>query len=204
MRVAQARRPRSAWHAGGVRLTGIRLGTTPAALRALGLWLTDGAAGVGGVTIATGPGEGIVGLDLEGAPARGPLPLTTVPAVPDGDHALGATAVDHVVVLTGDVDRTIDALGVAPRRRDERDGRVYGFVVVETALLEVVGPVTPDDRPARPWGLALTVADLDAAVAFLGDACGEPRPAVQPGRRIATVRHEALGIGVPTVLLSPR
>ena len=77
-------------------------------------------------------------------------------------------------------------------------------MVVETSLLEVAGPAVADARPARPWGLALTVADLDAAVALLGDACGPPRDAVQPGRHIATVDHEALGLGVPTVLLSPR
>lgn len=187
-----------------MRLTGIRLGTTPAALRGLGLHVEGAAAGVGGVTLEAGPGEGIVGLALTGAPPDGPLPLLEVAPVGDGEHPLGATAVDHVVVVTGDVDRTIAALGATPRRRDERDGRVYGFVVAETALLEVVGPAARTDRPATLWGLALTVADLDAAVTLLGDACGAPRAAVQPGRRIATVRHEALGLGVPTVLLSPR
>ena len=197
-----------------MRLTGIRLGTTPAALRGLGLALEGRAAGVGGVTLeagagaghgaGVGQGSGIVGLDLTDAPSDGPLPLVEVARVPDGDHPIGATAVDHVVVVTGDVDRTIAALGATPRRRDERDGRVYGFVTVETALLEVVGPVDATERPATLWGLALTVDDLDAAVALLGDACSDPRDAVQPGRRIATVRHEALDLGVPTVLLTPR
>lgn len=187
-----------------MRLSGIRLGTTPAALRALGLVLEDGRAGVGGVTIEAVPGTGILGLDLHGAPPEGPLPLVDVPRVPDGAHPLGATAVDHVVVLAGDVAATIAGLGAEARRVDRRDGRVYGFVVAGTALLEVVGPAVPDERPARLWGLALTVADLDAAVALLGDACGPPGPAVQPGRRIATVHHAAIGLGVPTVLLGPR
>lgn len=187
-----------------MRLTGIRLGTTPAALRGLGLALDGTAAAVGGVTLAAGPGEGLVGLDLVGAPADGPLPLVDVPPATARDHPSGATAVDHVVVVTGDVDRTIAALGTTPRRRDERGGRVYGFVVVGTAVLEVVGPVAPTGRPATLWGIALTVADLEAAVALLGDACGPSREAVQPGRRIATVDHTALGLGVPTVLLSPR
>lgn len=187
-----------------MRLTGIRLGTTPAALRGLGLALDGDRAGVGGVTIQAAPGHGILGLHLAGAPADGPLPLVEVPAAPDGDHPLGATAVDHVVVRSGDVDRTVAALGTQARRTDVREGRRYAFVVVGTALLELVGPAVPDDRPARPWGLALAVADLDAAVAWLGAACGEPRDAVQPGRRIATVRHDALGLGVPTVLLTAR
>ena len=187
-----------------MRLTGIRLGTTPDALRRLGLDVVGDRAGVGGVTLEAVPGEGILALDLAGASASGPLPLAAVETVADGDHPLGATAVDHVVVLTGDVEATIEAVGAVPRRIDERDDRRYGFVVAETALLEFVGPATPDDRPARLWGLALTVADLDEAADHLGEACGEPKDAVQPGRRIATVRHEAIGLGVPTVLLSPR
>jgi len=190
-----------------VRLEGIRLGTTPGALRRLGLDVLDDRCLVGEVTLATAAGEGILGLDLAGAPADGPLALVDVaPAqVSDHhDHPLGATAVDHVVVLCGEVRATIAALGATPRRFVERDGRHYGFVVAETALLEFVGPAATNDRPARLWGIALTVADLDEAVARLAGACGAPKDAVQPGRRIATVRHEQLGLSVPTVLLSPR
>lgn len=187
-----------------MRLEGIRLGTTPAALRRLGLDVPGDRCRVGEVTLATAPGAGILGLDLTGAPADGPLPLVEVPPAPPSDHPVGATAVDHVVVLCGDVRATIGALGATPRRVDERDGRHYGFVVVETALLEFVGPAATNDRPARVWGLALTVADLDDAVARLAGACSAPKEAVQPGRRIATVRHEQLGLSVPTVLLSPR
>lgn len=187
-----------------MRLEGLRLGATGEALAALGLAVIAGRAVVGGVTLEAAPGEGILGLDLTGASADGPLPLVEVEPGPPGEHPVGAIAVDHVVVLCGDVDATIAALGTEPRRVEERDGRRYGFVVATTTLLEFVGPVKPDGRPARPWGLGLAVADLDAAVRQLGLACGEPGAAVQPGRRIATVRHERLGLSVPTVLLSPR
>lgn len=187
-----------------MRLEGIRLGTTGAALERLGLAVSDDRCRVGEVTLEAAPGAGVLGLDLTGAPADGPLPLVHVPPAPAGAHRLGATAVDHVVVLCGDVHATIAALGTTPRRIDERDGRRYGFVLAETALLEFVGPAATNDRPARLWGLALTVADLDEAVARLAGACGTPKDAVQPGRRIATVRHEQLGLSVPTVLLSPR
>jgi hypothetical protein len=187
-----------------VQLDGIRLGTTGAALRDLGLAVEDGRTQVGGVTLEAVPGEGILGLALDGAPQQGPLPLVHVEPGGPTVHALGATAVDHVVVLCGDVLATVDGLGVEPRRVEERDGRRYAYVVAQTALLEFVGPVVVDDRPARPWGLALAVDDIDRAAARLGDACGVPRAAVQPGRRIATVRHERIGLGVPTVLLSPR
>lgn len=187
-----------------MRLDGIRLGTTGAAMERLGLAVSDDRCRVGEVTLEAAPGEGILGLDLTGAPADGPLPLVDVPTARAAAHPLGATAVDHVVVLCGDVRATITALGAEPRRLDERDGRQYGFVLAETALLEFVGPIPTDDRPARLWGLALTVADLDEAVARLAGACGAPKGAVQPGRRIATVRHDQLGLSVPTVLLSPR
>lgn len=187
-----------------MRLDGIRLGTTEEALRRLGLATTGGRAAVGGVVLEVAAGSGILGLDLHGVPQDAPLPLASVASAPDSTHPLGATAVDHVVVRCGDVRGAIAALGTTPRRVDDREGLVYGFVVAETALLEFVGPSEPDDRPPRPWGLALTVADLDAAVARLGDACGPPRDAIQPGRRIATVRHDRLDLRVPTVLLSPR
>lgn len=190
-----------------MRLTGVRLGTAPAALERLGLDVAGDRAGVGGVTIEAagdGAGEGILGLDLDRAADGGPLPLVHVEPVEDGAHPLGATAVDHVVVLAGDVDAAVRDLGAVARRTEVRDGRRYAFVVAGTALLEFVGPATPDGRPPRCWGLALTVADLDVAVALLGEACGAPKDAVQPGRRIATVRHAELGLGVPTVLLSPR
>ena len=51
------------------------------------------------------------------------------------------------------------------------------------------------DGPAFFWGLAFKVADLDATVAAIGDgALQRPAPAVQPGRRIATLRRSA-GLG---------
>lgn len=191
-----------------MRLRGVAIGTTAAALGRLGLTVVDDhAAAVGDVTIEAVPdrdGDGLLGLDLGGAPADGPLPLVDVAPVAEHAHPLGATAVDHVVVLAGDVEAAIAGLGAEPRRIDERDGRRYGFVVAETALLEFVGPAEPDDRPARLWGIALTVDDVDAAAALLGAAAGAPKDAVQPGRRIVTVRHERLGFPVPTVLLSPR
>ncbi|MFM7307042.1 MAG: hypothetical protein ACKO2Q_03545, partial [Actinomycetota bacterium] len=55
---------------------------------------------------------------------------------------------------------------------------------------------------ATYWGFVVTVADLDAAIAHLGpDVIGAAKPAVQPGRRIATVRSGA-GLGVPLALMS--
>ncbi len=62
------------------------------------------------------------------------------------------------------------------------------------------GEVEPG--PARFWGITFTVADLDACAELLGDRLGSIREAVQPGRRIATVRESA-ALGLPVALISP-
>ncbi len=61
----------------------------------------------------------------------------------------------------------------------------------------------PSDGSVRFWGLTLVVSDLDAAAARLGSRLGAVKDAVQPGRRIATVRREA-GLSVPLALMTPR
>jgi hypothetical protein len=55
--------------------------------------------------------------------------------------------------------------------------------------------------PARFWGLALLSDDLEQTVGQFGKHASEIRPAVQPGRRIATLRRSA-GIAVPIALMS--
>ena len=69
------------------------------------------------------------------------------------------------------------------------------------SIIEIV----ESDRVRSPalFGLVLNVADLDAAAARLGpELVSAPKPAVQPGRRIATVRAGA-GLGVALALMSP-
>jgi hypothetical protein len=46
------------------------------------------------------------------------------------------------------------------------------------------------------------VPDLDATAAALGERLGAVKDAVQPGRRIATLRRQA-GAGVPLAFMSP-
>jgi hypothetical protein len=67
----------------------------------------------------------------------------------------------------------------------------------------VVEVVEADGRAPRLWGLVVVVADLDAAAEALGDRLGAVKDAVQPGRRIATVRREA-GLSTPLALMTPR
>jgi hypothetical protein len=58
------------------------------------------------------------------------------------------------------------------------------------------------DRPAFFWGLAFVAPDLEATVAGIGDGASEVRDAVQPGRRIATLRRSA-GLSLPAALMTP-
>ena len=196
-------------------LRGLTIGGPVAPWEALGLAVgADGAIVVGGVALRFGAeGTGIRGWSLAGLePQLTDLDglVTTVndePAPPAGPgHPLGAVAIDHVVALTGDLDRTTGALRAAGldhrRTRDAGGGVRQAFFLVGPCLLEVGGPADGHDAAAF-WGLTLVVTDLDAAADLLGDRLGAVKDAVQPGRRIATVRREA-GHGVPLALMSPR
>jgi hypothetical protein len=67
---------------------------------------------------------------------------------------------------------------------------------------QVVAERGGPDRPARLWGLALLAPDLDATVTALAEHVGAVRDAVQPGRRIATLKRSAR-LAVPVALMSP-
>lgn len=115
------------------------------------------------------------------------------PGSPPVHHPNGVTGIDHVVVVTPDLDRTTAALeqrGVAARRtREAGRGRLQRFFRLGEVILEVVGPAeAAGDGPATFWGLAFTVADIDTTARHLAGRIGEPRRAVQQGRRIATLR----------------
>ena len=181
-------------------------GGEPAAWVRLGFALQeDGSAHVGGLRLATGSEELLVeaaGLEVE-RPDGLAITATTDGAVDAGSHPNGAVAIDHVVAFTDSVDRTSAALehaGAPLRRRAEpRPGTPMAFHRLGPLVLEVVlaGP-----RPAL-WGLVVVVADLDACASDLGWLLGDVRQAVQPGRRIATVRPEA-GLPVALALMTPQ
>ncbi len=153
---------------------------------------------------------------LTGSITYGDAVAAPMPAAPD--HPNGVVAIDHLVVMTPDVDRTVAALvdlDIECRRR--REGAAYGRETMRQAffwlgtgdnrvILEVVGPELVDpakaNDPARFFGLALTCRDLDETVAFFGDLMKPPVNAVQEGRRIATLSSRA-GLGVALALMSP-
>ena len=144
-----------------------------------------------------GPRRGIVGWELD-IERSGP---------DSAPHPNGAVRVDHVVMLSPDLDRTVAELesqGFDLRRR--REGPTPGgstrqaFFRAGEPILEVVqapegtSVARDPDGAARLWGLAFAVGDMEETAAALGDLLGRPRDAVQPGRTIATLRPEA-GVG---------
>jgi hypothetical protein len=196
---------------------------TPAAWSALGFEVDDDICVVGDVRIrlaGSDAGKGLAGWsvrDLESTELDG-LATTRSDRRPPGEspaHPNGITAIDHVVAITPTLERTILALqgaGLDLRRIREQPTPAgaprQAFFRLGATILEVVQE-PPEaieraggDHPAFFWGLALVAPDLDTTVAGLGDRAGEIRPAVQPGRRIATLRRSA-GLTVPVALMTP-
>jgi hypothetical protein len=195
-----------------------------AAWAALGFAIEDGTALLGQVSLRfTAPGaeRGIVGWSLRGlaTAALDGLPTThseREAPVPGAEHPNGVLAIDHIVAMSPAFERSVEALqdaGLDLRRiRDEptpAGAPRQAFFRLGDEILELVQE--PEDivaraggptRPARFWGLALLAPDLDATVARMAPHAGEPRAAVQAGRRIATVRRSA-GLAVALALMSP-
>jgi hypothetical protein len=142
--------------------------------------------------------------DLAGAVDGVPLrPGSVVPAT---DHANGCFELDHVVIVTPSIEHTSAALdevlGLPQRRVRETETVRQAFHRFDErgCIIELVETV----RAERPtlWGLVVNTTDLDGFVGHAGpDLVGDPKPAVQRGRRIVTVRGAA-GLGIPLAVMS--
>lgn len=195
----------------------------PDAWSALGFAVDEGTCVVGGVRIrlaGSKTGRGLTGWSLRdaGSTELDGLPTSLSDRRPPTDaptHANGIAALDHVVAISPDLDRTVAALegaGLDLRRIREAPTPAgaprQAFFRLGATILEVVQEPAEaseragGDRAAFFWGLAFVAADLDATVAGLGDRVSEARDAVQPGRRIATLRRSA-GLSVPVALITP-
>lgn len=173
--------------------------------------------GVGIRLVGRECGTGIVGWSLRGVPADirdvdgVPTTATDEPPATPATHPNGVTSVDHVVLLSPDLARTVTALadlGVRPRR--ERDGELGGqpirqvFYRLGEVIVEVVGaPNTAGDGPSTLWGLTYVIDDVEATAESFGHRTSPVKDAVQPGRRITTLRHRGFGMSVRTALISP-
>jgi hypothetical protein len=151
---------------------------------------------------------GLEGAELGGLPE--PVASGIDGAAAAAPHPNTVSAVDHVVAFSPDLDRTVAALedaGLDLRRI--REGPTPGgamrqaFFRIGEPILEVIEARadSPLDAP-RLWGLAFVTSDLDAPARFMGDDLGEPRDAVQPGRRIVSARRSA-ELGAPVAFMTP-
>jgi len=204
-------------------IASIVVAAEPAEWKGAGFTVTDCVVLAGTVAISlagSAAGRGIVSWalrDVASAELDG-LPTTVADAGAPREcvtHPNGVLRLDHVVAFSPDLRRTVPALEAAGldlrRLREGPTGagaERQAFFRFGEAILEVVEhpPGTPAaedrDAPSRFWGLAFLVGDLDASAAHLGPLLGTPREAIQPGRRIATMRREA-GLGLPVALISP-
>ena len=151
----------------------------------------------------------IDGLRLLAASDQGPS-LNSVASQP---HPNGITSIDHIVVSTGDSQRSIAAFESAGFEvRGSRSTSSYGSPMRQTffwagdVIVELMGPdlgEATSESPAQIFGLALVAADLDSTAAALGELLGTPKAAVQTGRQIARLRTNSVGIGLPIAVMSP-
>jgi hypothetical protein len=202
----------------------LRIADEPARWRELGFAVEDSCCQLGSVRVRLAgrdAGKGILGwslrevvsLELDGLnTTRSSAPLPGPPPA----HPNGVERIDHVVAMSPALDRSVRALeaaGLSLRRIREEPTPAgaprQAFFRLGAEILEViqeperiVAAAGGPDRPARLWGLALIASDLDRAVQALAPHASAPHDAVQPGRRIATVRRSA-ELAVPIALMTP-
>lgn len=195
-----------------VRLAGIGVPDAPVAWETIGCIVVDGAIPLANGALLLGR-EGLVLADpVEAADLEG-VPLSTGVTLPAVDHPCGAFELDHLVLLTDALERTStvvhEMLGLEQRRiretgtvrqafhrfPDPPAGTGRGCIVEVVESDRVEGVVM--------MGVVLNVADLFDLADRLGpDVVSLPKPAVQPGRHIATVRRD-VGLGTAVALMSP-
>jgi hypothetical protein len=192
------------------RLVGLCVEGPKDAWRSLGLAIDNGVAMVGGIALRLAEGTaGIVAWELVHDDSEGDRPahidgLPTRWVEPHDFEPNPSITLDHVVVMTDDLIRTCDAIAAATgeplkRIREAGGGRQQGFFRLGEAIIEVVGPASPE--PSL-WGLVLNVDDIHDVCDHLGpDVVGLPKPAVQPGRFIATIRRD-MNLGTAVALMS--
>lgn len=159
--------------------------------------------GLAGWTLS-GVDESLAGTLIDGLATQvvaAPPPVFT-------RHEMGASGLDHVVVMTPDLERTstaiADATGCQLKRVREVGTMRQGFHRIGRGglIVELVERPEIDAGPASFWGVVINVDDLDLACARIGDdRISVPKDAVQPGRRIATVRADA-DLGLPVALMT--
>lgn len=195
-----------------VHLAGIGVPDAPSAWQQLECTVIDGAVALANGALLLGR-EGIV---VDGAPDGLPGDVEGVPLAVGGvvepvAHPSGAFELDHLVLLTDSLERTSAAveaaLGLECRRVRETETVRQAFHRFDDAggsrgcIVELV----ESDRVDRTtmMGVVLNVTDLFDLAERLGpDMVSFPKPAVQRGRYISTVRR-GVGLGTSVALMTP-
>jgi hypothetical protein len=191
-------------------LASLHIADPPGRWEALGFDVRAGVCELGAVAVCLGAdGTGITAWNVRGVAAGDIDGLASAEPGPEAQtatHPNGAIGIDHLVVITPDFDRTAAALEAADiplRRVRDADGFRQGFRRLGPAILELVESKGDDaSAPARFWGLVVIVNDLEALADRLGERLGTIRPAVQPGRSIATLRKSA-GLSLAVAFMDP-
>ena len=198
------------------------IGDDPDAWRTAGFSVIGNEIVFGKVTVelaGTSGARGVLGWRIDGV-ASDVAGIRTVPSAGEVvspaprsglDNTNAIFAIDHVVVETGDLDQTVRdfvEVGMSERRRGQittpHGERGQSFLWAGRVIIEIVGPIEArSDQRVGIWGLALVSANLQTTSHVLAENISEPRDAIQPGRKIATVNHRALDISVPIVVMSP-
>jgi hypothetical protein len=197
--------PPEAWRDAGFDVEGDSFAVESVVVRLAG---PDAGRGIVGCTMREVGVEGVDGLPVarSGSPRRDAV---------EHVHPNSVRTIDHLVAFTPSLARTVPLLekaGLDLRRIREEPTpggapRQAFFRLAEVVLeLVEVPPGSQEehnpDAPSRFWGLAFGVEDLDRCAAYLGERLGEPRDAVQPGRRIATMRRSA-GLSPGIAFMTP-
>jgi hypothetical protein len=207
----------------GPTIDELTLADDPAHWRALGFAVSDHTCQIGAVRVRFSDQQarrGILSWSLRGVQSTelDGLPTTISeqpPPVREVAHPNGTLSIDHVVAFSPAFERSVKALQAAGldlrRVRDEptpAGAPRQAFFRLGAEILELVqepeeavSQLGGPDHPARFWGLAVLVQDIDRSAELLAPHVSEPREAVQPGRRIATVKRSA-GLTVPLALMS--
>ena len=166
-----------------------------------------GKRGISGAAVCGMSGV-IDSLKFDKAPNLTP---SSIDACPRSVHPNGVTQIDHLVVTTPDCDRTtlaFESNGIHPRKvrtfgNDEAKMR-QTFFWLGDVILELVGPDQSEaNSHALFWGLALISDNLQATADYLGKRCTQVKPAVQPGRKITTIKTREIGITTSLAVMSP-
>ena len=187
----------------------LEIADEPAAWSAAGFEVEDGECRVSRMTLrltGKGPRRGIVGWTLGEARGDRGRPASRTARCASTTWCCSRPTSTAPSRSSSRRASTCAAGARGPRREGPRARRFFraGEPILEVVLAPEGSSVARDpDGPARLWGLAFGVDDLERTAQARSATCSAaPRDAVQPGRRIATLRGEA-GLGPAIAFMSP-